>query len=127
MLNNFNFSFVINPKHNICGNSNKIDLLIYIHSSPSNFKRRISIRKTWAQRTLFKRTRTIFVLGTTNVTSLIYSNQQESDFYGDIVQSDFVDTYKNLTLKAVMAIRWIKKYCPQAKFILKTDDDVIVS
>ena len=37
----------------------------------------------------------------------------ESARYGDIVQTDFLDSYRNLTLKAVSWMRWVHAHCPQ--------------
>ena len=37
----------------------------------------------------------------------------ESARYGDIVQTDFLDSYRNLTLKAVSWMRWVVAHCPQ--------------
>ncbi|CAF4993972.1 unnamed protein product, partial [Rotaria magnacalcarata] len=51
----------------------------------------------------------------------------ENDLYQDIVQEDFLDSYRNLTHKAVMALKWISTYCSQASYILTTDDDMIVN
>lgn len=53
--------------------------------------------------------------------------KEESQQYGDIVQEDFADTYKNLTLKTIMAVKWASIYCSNAKFFLKIDDDMIVN
>ena len=33
----------------------------------------------------------------------------------------------NLTLKSVMGLKWSAIFCPQAKFVLKTDDDIFVN
>ena len=51
----------------------------------------------------------------------------ESKRYQDIIQENFVDTYYNITYKAVAALRWVSQRCPQAEFVLKTDDDVFVN
>ncbi|KAJ8034433.1 Beta-1,3-galactosyltransferase 1 [Holothuria leucospilota] len=40
---------------------------------------------------------------------------------------DFVDTYMNLTLKTIMGMKWMSTFCAQAKFMMKTDDDMYVS
>ncbi|KAH8032797.1 hypothetical protein HPB51_001875 [Rhipicephalus microplus] len=47
--------------------------------------------------------------------------------YGDIIQADFRDTYRNLTLKSVFLLKWAFMYCSRAQFLLKTDDDVFVN
>ena len=39
----------------------------------------------------------------------------------------FQDSYHNLTLKTVMGLKWMSIFCPHAKFILKTDDDIYVN
>ena len=37
------------------------------------------------------------------------------------------DTYHNLTLKTVMGLKWTSIFCPQARFVMKTDDDIFVN
>ena len=51
----------------------------------------------------------------------------ESFIYGDIIQENFIDGYYNLTLKTIMGFKWSSKYCSNAKFIMKLDDDVVVN
>ncbi|KAG4079473.1 hypothetical protein HA402_005170 [Bradysia odoriphaga] len=53
--------------------------------------------------------------------------QAERDLFGDTMMGDFVDSYRNLTLKTIMAYEWLTEYCRQAQFVVKTDDDVIVN
>ncbi|KAF0302032.1 Beta-1,3-galactosyltransferase 5 [Amphibalanus amphitrite] len=48
----------------------------------------------------------------------------EADRHGDILQENFRDSYHNLTLKTMMGLRWAEERCPQAKFVVKTDDDI---
>jgi len=43
----------------------------------------------------------------------------EANTYNDIVQENFVDSYKNLTFKGIMALKWISTYCNETKYILK--------
>jgi len=45
----------------------------------------------------------------------------------DLVQGNFIDSYKNLTLKAVLGLRWMSQYCGQAPFAIKTDDDTFLN
>lgn len=129
------FKYVKNPGESVClpaaaTNSSSspptIDLLIYVHSTPSNMKNRVIIRETWAKRALFPQTRLVFMLGSTHDQELARRIDLENDLYNDIVQQDFLDSYRNLTLKSIMALDWVVKHCPNAKYVLKTDDDVIV-
>ncbi|XP_060866462.1 uncharacterized protein LOC132942160 [Metopolophium dirhodum] len=46
--------------------------------------------------------------------------------YGDLVQCQSRDTYTNLTLKSIAALEWTRQYCPWARYLLKTDDDMFI-
>ena len=50
--------------------------------------------------------------------------RNESETHHDIVQGIFLDTYKNLTYKTVMGHMWASRFCPQAEFVVKADDDI---
>ena len=52
--------------------------------------------------------------------------EEESSKHGDLVQGDFLDTYHNLSYKAVMGNLWVAEFCSQAEFVVKTDDDMYV-
>jgi len=53
----------------------------------------------------------------------------EAEFaqHRDLVQGNFIDSYRNLTLKAVMGLRWMSTYCSEAPFAIKTDDDTFLN
>lgn len=128
IMNRHDFNYTINPSHAICGDkSNYIFLLIYVHTTPKNFKRRLSIRETWARRSMFRDVRIVFMMGKTEEKQTKNLIELEQNTYNDIVQENFLDSYKNLTYKGIMAMKWISEYCPQAKFILKVDDDIITN
>ena len=52
------------------------------------------------------------------------SIRNESLVHGDIVQGNFLDSYKNLTYKTVMGHMWVSRFCRQAEFVMKADDDI---
>ncbi|XP_069092391.1 beta-1,3-galactosyltransferase 2-like [Pleurodeles waltl] len=52
---------------------------------------------------------------------------EESDLFHDIIQQDFLDTYNNLTLKTLMGMEWVTKYCPKASYVLKIDSDMFLN
>ena len=56
----------------------------------------------------------------------LYQDQirNESLLHGDIVQGNFLDSYKNLTYKTVLGHMWVSSFCPQAEFVMKADDDI---
>ncbi|KAK3589529.1 hypothetical protein CHS0354_041653 [Potamilus streckersoni] len=113
----------------ICMGTNNLVLLAMVHSSAKYFQRRHSIRNTWGNINMFKKfdVRIVFLLGLPDDRSTQIQIDEESSKYGDIVQGDFLDTYRNLTNKAVLGLRWIFEFCPHAKRIVKVDDDVFVN
>ena len=119
-----NFRYIINNR-SICDKVN-LTYLIYVHSHPAHFKHRLIMRQTWGQNSVIPRyeSRIIFMLGNPtddNIQAKIY---EECNKYGDIIQEDYVDSYKNLTHKAVGAMKWIATNCAKVKFVFKSDDDV---
>ena len=52
--------------------------------------------------------------------------EEENGKHSDLVQGDFLDTYHNLSYKAIMGYLWVAEFCSQADFVVKTDDDLFV-
>lgn len=53
--------------------------------------------------------------------------ESENRHFGDIVQGNFIEAYRNLTYKHVMGLRWSSSHrCIKSKFIIKMDDDIVV-
>ena len=127
VVNPHPFEYIYNPEFSICKPSDTIDILTYVHTSPGNYKRRLTLRETWARRAMFKNTRIVFMMGKTEEKEIVEMLKLEASIYNDIVQEDYHDSYRNLTYKGVQAMKWISEYCPQAKFILKVDDDMFVN
>ncbi|KAK6111121.1 Galactosyltransferase family protein [Brugia pahangi] len=50
---------------------------------------------------------------------------EESRKKHDLIQQNFHDSYRNLTWKALMWLRFIDEYCPNVQYIIKLDDDVV--
>ena len=85
------------------------------------------IRDTWGNPDIPDiNTRLVFLLGATDDTNLQKSISEESSAHGDIVQGEFLDTYHNLSYKAIMGNLWVSEFCEQAEFVVKTDDDMFV-
>ena len=82
--------------------------------------------------------------GVTSDRQLQESIAKENEIHHDLVQGDFLDTYRNLSYKNIMGQLWASEFCEQvggdetdevsadwlcvvkAQFILKTDDDQYV-
>jgi len=127
------FNYVINSP-NVCAGNQDIYIIAYVHTAPDHYKRRIVIRQTWGDASYYDvGIRVVFVMGRTagaNNTGdpdVQRALEFEAAQYGDIVQEDFLDTYRNLTYKGVAALRWVSRYCSRARYVLKTDDDIFVN
>ncbi|KAH9523187.1 Beta-1,3-galactosyltransferase 1 [Bulinus truncatus] len=105
-----------------------VDVLIYIQSAPEHREERSAIRETWGSPYIFSdiNVKLIFIIG--NSDDKVRQLQIETEYaaYGDIVQGDFMDSFLNLTYKAVTMLAWVNSHCAQAKYIMKADDDVFV-
>jgi hypothetical protein len=99
VVNKHDFFYILNPEHRICHEKDSIFLLVYVHSAPANFKRRLSMRETWAKRSLFRDMRLVFMMGSVVDPKINERLLLENGLYKDIVQENFVDSYKNLTYK----------------------------
>ncbi|KAG6939247.1 beta-1,3-N-acetylgalactosaminyltransferase 1 (globoside blood group) [Chelydra serpentina] len=107
-------------------------LVILVSSQPMDIEARQAIRVTWGSKKSWgdRQVLILFLLGQGaeredrfNALSI----EDESFLYGDIIRQDFMDTYNNLTLKTIMAFRWVSEFCSNTKYIMKTDSDVFIN
>lgn len=117
-----NFTFI--TVSSVCSNET-VFLLVLIHSSPENYLKRKTIRETWGSPRAHLRI--LFMLGEVKEKRLQSFIHKESSLHGDIVQGKFIDAYRNMTYKHIMSLKYAIYHCPQAKYVLKTDDDVFVN
>ncbi|KAH6941932.1 hypothetical protein HPB50_024448 [Hyalomma asiaticum] len=107
--------------------ANRTSVLIGVTSSASHFEHRTAIRDTWGGIARKMGFVVVFLLGTTPDQEVQRKVFREQGVHGDIVQGDFADVYRNLTYKTVMLIRWARRKCSGVNFVLKTDDDMLLS
>lgn len=114
---------------NICKGADKISVIVLVHTSPDHFWIRTEMRRTWLNSTHYspESVRVVFLLGLVTKPFIQNKIEQESKMYGDIVQGDFVDSYRNLTNKGVMGYRWVTEHCMNAEILIKVDDDAIIN
>jgi len=53
--------------------------------------------------------------------------KEESDQYHDIMQCDYIDSYRNLSYKDVTWLKWVSRECPHAYQVMKVDEDVFIN
>jgi hypothetical protein len=73
------------------------------------------------------KTKILFILGSSQSYSVNNDVTEEDKKYNDLIQWEFIDNYYNCTLKAIGILRWTLFYCKNVKFIMKTDDDMLVN
>lgn len=126
-----NFDYIINQAECIDHTGSPTEhsqlpfVLILIHSAPLNWHKRNVIRYTWGQHD--SRARIFFLLGAVNTTAQQLRLRQENEMFQDIIQGNFMDAYRNMTYKHVMALKWFTYNCPKLKYLVKTDDDVFIN
>ncbi|XP_050416227.2 beta-1,3-galactosyltransferase 1 [Patella vulgata] len=120
----FNGDYLLN---NVSVCPDNLTIIIVVHTAPDHFIRRQNIRTTYGSSTTFLpfNIRTVFLIGRVKTVDLIVKIMKEHIEYGDIIQGNFIDTYHNLTYKAVMGLHWVSHYCSKVKYVVKVDDDVV--
>eukprot|EP00057_Strongylocentrotus_purpuratus_P015754 XP_011670228.1 PREDICTED: beta-1,3-galactosyltransferase 5-like [Strongylocentrotus purpuratus] len=113
-----------------------VTILVYCWlavKAPENVERRNIIRSSYGNEKDWEAfanhnltVLTVFLLGRTNNATLQMDIDKESDLHDDIVQEDFVDCYDNLTMKTVMALKWMTNHCRHATFVIKFVDTAVI-
>lgn len=115
---------------NLCSSVKNLAIMTIVHTSPDHAGRRSAIRNTWANDGFYRHLgnlKILFLLGRTKDSKVQRDIKNEFNRYGDILQGDFIDDYHNLTLKGVMAYKWLTERCRNADLVLKVDDDISVN
>jgi len=111
---------------------NNIRLLIMVTTAHQNLAERRNIRRTWGNETLqiYLEFQVIFLLGKAThkgrYTAHVYA---ENKRFGDILKADFMDTYRNLTLKTLSLMHFVRTSLPilnDSVMVMKVDDDVVI-
>ncbi|KAM4022035.1 beta-1,3-galactosyltransferase 1-like isoform 2-T2 [Anomaloglossus baeobatrachus] len=106
-------------------------LVLLITVQRWQLKARMAIRKTWGREDFLPGVNILrlFFLGKDPNMNNEEENAllEESQVFHDIIQQDYLDTYRNLTIKVLMGLNWITTYCPHALYIMKTDSDMFVN
>ncbi|KAG0494725.1 hypothetical protein HPP92_005719 [Vanilla planifolia] len=97
-----------------------VNLFIGVFSTANNFKRRMSVRRTWMQ---YHAVRSGNVAHKSQLVNEELWNEART--YGDIQLMPFVDYYRLITLKTA-AICTYAANVTSAKYVMKTDDDAFV-
>ncbi|CAL9699804.1 unnamed protein product [Knipowitschia caucasica] len=102
-------------------------LVLMVPVAPKNVAARNAIRQTWAKEPYVhgKRVLTMFMLGQAGEDP--QSLTQEDNEHHDLIQSDFVDSYLNLTIKTMVIMHWVSTHCANSTFAMKVDSDMFLN
>lgn len=130
-VNCFNIDFRFISINDICKTEDfgNITIIFIITTVHSHFTQRTSLRSTWLKHSKnnTSNVRYFFLLGETFNTTLREIVRRENMIYRDIVEAQFRDSYKNLTVKTIMGLKFAISYCKHAQYVMKTDDDVFIN
>ncbi|XP_054454142.1 beta-1,3-galactosyltransferase 2-like [Anoplopoma fimbria] len=125
------YSFMLDEPHRCRQESPFLVLMIPV--APHNSKARDMIRNTWGKETtvLGRVVSRYFLLGLTHdeggAGTIKEQVIQESQRHHDIIQSDFLDSYNNLTIKTMVMFEWLSSHCPNTSYAMKVDSDMFLN
>ncbi|RUS92202.1 hypothetical protein EGW08_000055 [Elysia chlorotica] len=126
VVNPHPFDYVHNEPNACAGKT--VELMMAVPSRVDSFDLRQTIRETWGQfATDGNKTVMLFFLGSSTNDTIQQKVTEESQKHGDIVQENFTDAYRNLSLKTVALVKWVSLHCPNSTFVLKADDDMYIN
>ncbi|KAG1939826.1 beta-1,3-galactosyltransferase 2-like [Pimephales promelas] len=107
-------------------------LVLMVPVAPHQVEARNAIRSTWGNESTVQgnAVMTLFLVGLTGGSDSEKAQQQleeESRQHRDLLQSNFVDSYYNLTIKTMVIMDWLATRCPQASFSMKVDSDMYLN
>ncbi|GLD71416.1 beta-1,3-galactosyltransferase 2-like protein [Lates japonicus] len=126
----YEYKFIINEPQKC--EEEKPYLVLIVPVAPANRAHRDVIRNTWGGESLVlgKVVKLFFLLGLQTgegTEQLREQLLQESTEHRDLIQSDFLDCYKNLTIKTMMMLEWLDAYCSGASYAMKIDSDMFLN
>lgn len=124
------YHYILNESER-CQND-KPFLVLMVPVEPNNRGARDAIRATWGSERMVKDkvVSIFFMLGQSGFKGKEALQQkilQESEEHHDIIQSDFLDSYKNLTIKTMVIMEWLAAYCQNTGYAMKIDSDMFLN
>ncbi|KAL1251179.1 hypothetical protein QQF64_018975 [Cirrhinus molitorella] len=104
-------------------------LVFMVPVGPHQINARNAIRSTWGNESSVQgqTVLTLFLVGLTGGPEAQQRLEEESRQHRDLVQSNFVDSYFNLTIKTMVIMDWLATRCPQANYSMKVDSDMYIN
>lgn len=131
LINLTHFEFHLNS--DVCKDK-RVQLLVIVTSHPGHLDLRRAFRSALPSKLLrsYNISRAFLLARINTQQSGNYRQVEQSVIdgehleHGDIIQGGFLESYKNLSYKHVMGLKYATQFCPQADYVLKMDDDIAV-
>nr|XP_057901994.1 beta-1,3-galactosyltransferase 2-like [Doryrhamphus excisus] len=122
-----NYRFIIDVA-DVCKNNTPF-LMLIVPVAPGNVEARDAIRHTWGKENVVQgqTVQTFFMLGLAGGAVQQQKLHQENELHHDLIQSNFADTYLNLTIKTMVIMEWLATRCPTATYAMKVDSDMFLN
>lgn len=125
-----NYHFIMDNTE-VCNNKTPF-LVLMIPVAPHNVEARNAIRQTWGNKSVVQgeEVLTLFMLGLSSRDNHEQTQkmlEEENLQHHDLIQSDFLDTYLNLTIKTMVIMDWLATRCPAAAYAMKVDSDMFLN
>ncbi|XP_043079421.1 beta-1,3-galactosyltransferase 1-like [Puntigrus tetrazona] len=122
-----NYHFILNEP-NKCSQWDPF-LVFMVPVAPHQLEARNAIRSTWGNESSVqgKAVLTLFLVGLSGGAEAQQQLEEESRQHRDLLQSDFVDSYFNLTIKTMVIMDWLATHCLQATYAMKVDSDTFIN
>ncbi len=122
-----NYHFILNEPDK-CGQWDPF-LVLMVPVAPHQLEARKAIRSTWGSESSVqgKAVLTLFLVGLTGGAEAQQQLEEESRQHRDLLQSSFVDSYFNLTIKTMVIMDWLATRCFQAAYAMKVDSDMYIN
>lgn len=107
-------------------------MVIIVPVAPHEVEARDSIRSTWGSESLVQdgNVLVLFLLGLPSGSDSETQQvriHQENLRHRDLLQGDFIDSYRNLTIKTMVMLEWLRDRCPQPNYAAKVDADMLLN
>ncbi|CAH1781218.1 unnamed protein product [Owenia fusiformis] len=123
---------ILNPRM-ICSD-HQPHVLVMCNSAIQSFNVRQAVRNTWgnasANNAQKMALRVVFIIGDFNNTAdqhIIDEVNRESRIHKDILQIQVDDSYRAMTAKRILGLRWGLVYCPTATHVIYATDDIVIN
>ncbi|KAK2817370.1 hypothetical protein Q5P01_025561 [Channa striata] len=99
--------------------------------TPTNKAVRDTIRQTWGKEKLVlgQVVETLFIIGVRGGADAELQQEklkEENLQHHDLIQSNFQDSYHNLTIKTMVMLEWLAAHCAKASYFIKIDSDMFL-